>query len=409
MTSWADLLRLDWEDSMEPKTGITRRSFLKYAANFALGAGIAHVAAADEAEDSSTGGRERTEEVRGRMVYRKLGRTGIMISVIAGGGMPAALYPRALELGINYWHKLGNWKPPEALISCPRESFYCDMVIDSLDEEKALQQFESGLAKSGLEMIDFFKVHSLYRGEADIEGQPGVLRAFEKLKEEGKTRWLAVSQHSNVGEVLTACIESGRFDAIQLPYNPLRAEEVEKVLALAKTHDVGVLAMKPMMGGSAGWAQEGEWKDKLNAFFADNRSIAQALVRYCLAAEGMAAAIPLIRNSEQLEEVAAAVQEPITRAEAEGLAMFASAGRATCRMCGRCEDVCPKGIALADIFRYQMYCRDYGDQEHAYHLYASLPSDRLAITCDGCRRCEAACPYGLPVASRLREAHAMLA
>jgi len=394
---------------MESKTGITRRSFLKYTANFALGAGIAHVMAADQTEAASTRGRERTEGARGKMVYRRLGRTGITISVIAGGGMPEALYPRALELGINYWHKLGNWKPPEVLISCPRESFYCDMVIDSLEEERALQQFESGLAKSGLKMIDFFKVHSLYRSEADIEGKPGVLRAFEKLKKEGKTRWLAISQHSNVGEVLTACIESGRFDAIQLPYNPLRAEEAEKVLTLAKTRDVGVLAMKPMMGGSAGWAQEGEWKDKLNAFFPENRSIAQALVRYCLAAKGMTAAIPLIRNFEQLEEVAAAVQKPITRTEAEGLAMFASAGPISCRMCGRCEAVCPKGIALADIFRYQMYCRDYGDQEHAYHLYASLPSDRLAARCDGCRRCEAACPYRLPVVSRLREAHAMLA
>jgi len=255
-----------------------------------------------------------------------------------------------------------------------------------------------------------FKVHSLYRTADDIKNEPGVLNAFEKLKTVGKTRWLAISQHSNVGEVLTACIESGRFDAIQLPYNPLATEEAAKVIALAESRDVGVLAMKPMMGGPSNWTQEGEWKEKLKTFFPDNRSIAQALIRYCLAAKGITAAIPLIRSFEQLDEVAAAVQKPLTRAEAQGLMLLGSAaGPASCRMCGRCEAVCPRGIALADIFRYEMYCRDYGDLEHAYHLYASLPADRAAGRCDGCGRCEAACPHRLPVVSRLREAHVMLA
>lgn len=162
---------------METKSGMSRRRFLRRVADTAVGAGLAYAGAIDGARaaqkktppPSEPPGAARhpppsrfaaaepppAEEVRGKMTYRRLGRTGIMVSVIAGGGMPDALYPRGVELGINYWHKLGNWKPTEAITSRPRESLYCDMVIDSLDEEQALQQFEAGLARYG------------YRGEPD--------------------------------------------------------------------------------------------------------------------------------------------------------------------------------------------------------------------------------------------------
>ena len=394
---------------MGTKSGMTRRRFLRRVADIAVGAGLAYAGAIDEARAAQET-RPPAEQVRGKMTYRRLGRTGIMVSVIAGSGMPDALYPRAVELGINYWHKLGNWRPTEAITSRPRESFYCDMVIDSLDEEQALQQFEGGLAKSGLEHIDFFKVHSLYRSGDDIKGQPGVLRAFEKLREEGKVRWLAVSQHSRVGEVLSACIESGLFDAIQLPHNPLMAKEVGEVIALAEARDVGVLAMKPLMGGEARWATVGEEvKETLKPYLPDNKSTAQALLRYALAPKGLAAAVPLIRNFEQLEEAVAAVQKPLTRAQMAGLEVLANAvGVGYCRMCGRCEEACPQGVALSHIFRCRMYAGDYGDLDHASRLYASLPADRSASRCDDCGRCEAACPYGRPVVSSLREAHAML-
>lgn len=390
---------------------ISRRAFLARAAGAAAGAGLGLGLAARELRGASSHSQSQADEQPGgRMSHRRLGRTGVMISIIAGGGMPEALFPRAIEAGINYWHAVGYWKPPKALTSMPRDSFYCDMVIDHLEEEKAIEQFEAGLAKSGLEMVDFFKIHSRYRTPEEIKEQPGVLRAFEKLKREKKTRWLAVSQHSNIGEVLSACIESGFFDAIQPSYNPALEQEVGAVIDLAKKHDVGVIAMKAMMGGPDQWASGEQWRDSLEPYLRSSRDVAQALIRYALARDGVTAVVPGVRSFEELEQALAAARAPLsTREEAALTALAGAVGGNYCRMCGRCEAACPRGIALADIFRYQMYWRDYGDMERAVGLYAELPAERGAAGCDGCGNCRDACPYGRPVMPLLREAHTMLA
>jgi len=396
---------------MKSRSEISRREFLARTAGAAVGVGLGlDLARGGVGSISTPVHAGEGEEVRGDMRYRRLGRSGAMVSVIAGGGMPQALYPTAIEAGINYWHKLGNWRPPEALTSLPRESFYCDMVIDHLEEDKATEQFESGLAKSGLEMIDFYKVHSLYRNPEAIKERPGVLKAFEKLKKQGKTRWLAVSQHSNTGPVVSACIESGLFDAIQISYNPALEEESRELLALAKRHDVGVIAMKAMMGGPDRWAAGGEWEKKVGPHLGDGHSVAQGLLRFALSAEGIAAAVPKLANFDQLTDALAAAKRPPTAREMSALTAFGRAvGASYCRMCGRCEEACPKGIPLADIFRYHMYWRDYGEMEYASHLYAGLARERSAVGCDDCGRCQRACPHGRQVASLLREAHTTLA
>ena len=396
---------------MESRSEISRREFLARAAGAAVGVGLGlGLAQAGVRGVSTPAHAGEGADVRGEMRYRRLGRSGVMVSVIAGGGMPEALYPRAIEAGINYWHKLGNWRPPEALTSLRRDSFYCDMVIDHLEEDKATEQFESGLEKSGLEMIDFFKVHSLYRNPEAIEERPGVLKAFEKLKKQGKTRWLAISQHSNTGPVISACIESGLFDAIQISYNPALEEESRELLALAKAHDVGVIAMKGLMGGPDRWAAGGDWEKKVGPHLGDGHSIAQGLLRFALAAEGMTAVVPNLANFDQLSDALAAAARPLTDKETAALTAFGGAvGASYCRMCGRCEGACPKGIRVAEIFRYQMYWRDYGEMEHASHLYAGLPAEESAVGCDDCGRCRGACPHGRQVPSLLREAHTMLA
>ena len=396
---------------MKSRSQISRRDFLARTAGAAIGVGLGLDLAQRGLGGALTSAHAAEgEEVRGEMRYRRLGRSGVIVSVIAGAGRPETLYPRAIAGGINYWHKLGNWKPPEVLASLPRESFYCDMVIDHLEEDKAIEQFESGLAKSGLEMVDFFKVHSLYQDPGSIKQHPGVLKAFEKLKKQGKTRWLAISQHSNTGPVISACIESGLFDAIQISYNPGLEEECRELLALAKAHDVGVIAMKGLMGGPDRWAAGGDWEKKVGPHLGDSHSVAQGLLRFALAAEGMTAVVPKLANFDQLNDALAAAKRLLTAKEVTALTVFGGTiGASYCRMCGRCEETCPKGIRLAEIFRYQMYWRDYGEMERASHLYAGLLAEKSAAGCDDCGRCQGACPYGRQVASLLREAHTMLA
>lgn len=179
------------------------------------------------------------------------------------------MHERAYELGINYWHKVGNFEHPgpEFFKGKDRDSFYCDMVIDTLDKDGAIAQFEWGLKQSGLEMIDFMKVHSLYSDPKDIKKKSGIFKAFDSLKKQGKTRFLSVAQHYKTAEILAACIESGFFDAIQPNFNVYSPPEMFDLIGFAEKQDVGIICKKVLAGGARNWQRNPERRRRVEQEF----------------------------------------------------------------------------------------------------------------------------------------------
>ena len=360
------------------------------------------------------------------MPYRTLGRTGIQASVINSDELPEeSMYRLAIEAGVNYWHKMGRWGAPDIFTKLDRDSFFCDLTIDSIEKDGAIGEFERGLKKSGLSVIDGFKVHSVYDYPGDIMSKSGILQAFETLKKQGKTRFLMLSQHRNVVEIMEAAIDSDLFDVIQVPVHPLmpqdyflkekkfreyQQEDYLAVIRKASDRGIGITSMKTVVGGPKNWEKIPGFRQKISRYLPNTDDIATALIHWTISVPGVKTFASSMKSYEMFYSNIRAAGGRLSDREAKGVKRFAELlNRSVCRMCGVCEKRNRGGVAVSDILRYSLYCASYGLREEARSLYAALPrSSRVDAVRDlGCY--EQACPYGLPVAEMLGEAHALLA
>ena len=73
-------------------------------------------------------------------------------------------------------------------------------------------------------MIDLYQLHSV-GSLADLErvlAPGGAYDALVEARAAGKIRWLGLTGHSR--EVILKAIETGRFDTVQFPFNPIETE-----------------------------------------------------------------------------------------------------------------------------------------------------------------------------------------
>ncbi len=392
---------------MNERENISRREFLQgsvvKAGVVALGAGALGTSVLRVHGEEPPASAPPPHATMPKLKHRRLGRTNIDVSEIVGasdGLGDFMLFMQAWNSGVNYFHKsdrvFGNPRQREVLAK-NRDRMYLDVVIDNLDEQGAYNEFEGKRNRVGSDYVDFFKVHSTWKTVEDFQTKRGVLAAYDRLKKEKKVRWLALSKHgANTPAVLTAAMESGMFDAIQ-PAVP-DAGDFQKVLQVAKKHDVGVICMK---SGAALKSKRPEL-----AKIGDPNKPFQTYLRYLLSLDGVTAVVSQIQNFEQMRENYGASGNPMQKSEVESLTQaFARApiNYRDCITCGQCY------AEVADIMRHRMYAEDNGDWTTARTYYEQLPAawKRIIATSEGITA--GTCPYGLPLAAELQQAHRWLA
>lgn len=342
-----------------------------------------------------------------KVKHRRLGRTKIDIAEIAAPSIgDPVMFNLAVNAGVNYFHKaegtFSNARNREVLLK-DRERFYLDVVIDSLEEDKAYEEFEWRRRAIGSEYVDFYKVHSSWATVEDFKTKRGVLAAYDRLKKEKKVRWLALSKHNpNTFEVLMAALESGLFDAIQPAVLPI--DKFQQVLKLAKDKGAGVICMKTGAGAQGKRPEFTKYGDPDKPF--------RTYYRYLLSLDGVTSIVSAYKNFDQMRENFSASGDPMTKTEVEAITLAllnAPRSHRDCITCGECRGACPDGLAVDDIMRYRVYAEDHGDWQEARQHYAALPAHWKAIVAAPDAIPADACPYGLSVAAELRAAHRWLA
>jgi hypothetical protein len=254
-------------------TRLKRRSFLKWGA-----AGLAGIAV--NPVSGARGGDRRDpspDPQKKDMIVRTLGRTGLKLPVVSLGVMNSNspdLIRAALDRGIvmldtahGYQGGTNEVVIGQVIKGRPRDSFVVATKVPAPGRDRKtgaipadakaepfLEMFNLSLERLGLEYVDILYQHNvLARDQVFFEP---VLMALQKIKKEGRARWIGVTTHGNEPEVIRAAVEAKVHDVVLSAYNFRQdhRDEVRKAVAEAAAAGVGIVAMKTQAG--AFWDKE---------------------------------------------------------------------------------------------------------------------------------------------------------
>lgn len=329
------------------------------------------------------------------MEKRRLGRTGIMATPISFGALPmqrcameeaGEVLIAALDAGINFFDSARAYTDSEAKIGryiAGRRSEYA-LATKSMARTKAAmaKDIELSLATMQTEYIDIYQMHNVKTEQEwdTVMAPDGALAALKEAQAAGKIRHIGITSH-NV-DMLIRAVKTGEFSTVQVPFNCVEQRAMQDLFPLARTHDVGMIVMKPLGGG-----------------LIDQVDLA---LRFVLQEAGVVA-IPGMDRVEHIRENLAAAQNfrPLTIAENDKLASIATElGANFCRRCGYCMP-CAVGIDIPQMFIFQLQYNRYGLKTAIPERYKGQAVK--ASACIECGECEERCPYNLPIRERMHQ------
>jgi aryl-alcohol dehydrogenase-like predicted oxidoreductase len=117
-------------------------------------------------------------------------------------------------------------------------SIYRSLKADSLEEE-----LNNSLRRLGVETIDLYQIH-WPNPEAEIEEG---WEALARFREQGKIRWIGVSNFSV--EQMKRAQKIASITSLQPPYSMLRRDVEKEILPFALANGIGVINYSPMVSG----------------------------------------------------------------------------------------------------------------------------------------------------------------
>ncbi|XHH07809.1 MAG: aldo/keto reductase [Candidatus Bathyarchaeia archaeon] len=207
------------------------------------------------------------------MEFRELGKTGFKVSVIGLGveylkkasvREASELFILALEEGVNYFDLV--WTLPniieglkEALAATKKQPVLAFHLGSCLQEGRYKRSRDPAQCEAYLtKLLDYLNLDSApiinihYVASMDIWKEvkrKGIVALAQKLKTEGTAQAVGVSTHEP--EVIKLAVQSGLVDCVMHQVNVANHfyTSRDEALLLCQDKGVGVVAMKPLVGG----------------------------------------------------------------------------------------------------------------------------------------------------------------
>ena len=123
------------------------------------------------------------------------------------------------------------------------------LYTEEATEDAFLNKVDASLKNLGLDYVDIYYHHNVVKSSRVMEP---ILKALEKVKKEGKARFVGVTTHMNEPEVIHAAVDSKVYDVILTSYNFQQKHyaEVRNAIARAAQAGIGIVGMKAIRGGN---------------------------------------------------------------------------------------------------------------------------------------------------------------
>ena len=386
----------------------SRRKFILTAGAGLVATGVtiaAQRALSDEAAPPQT-----PSKVTIKAQYRKLGRTGKLVSKIGVGtaslSTPAVL-DHAIDLGLNYIdtaHCYMDGRSEKTLGKILKRRR--DEVVlttkwhpgPTATKKQMLNSLDTSLRRLNCDHVDCVLVHSVK--SVDRIQNPEVFEAFHAAKKAGKVSHLGMSSHSPAMiEVIREAIRLKLYDVVLLKYSYMAYPEVGKLIDELYAANIGVTVMK---------TRDGARHTSLEAFNQDDGFVASAL-RWASSNPKIASTVISANSFDDINLFARVAGQAVTQRDLKTLDQYARRfDQIQCRWCGDCGPACPADVPVWEVDRAAMYFDRYNEERRGMNLYAAMKSPASAcITCSA--PCEDACSHKLPIRNQMMEAHDLLA
>ena len=402
------------------------------------------------------------------MNYRRLGKTGLMVSEVGFGGEwltertpdeARGLLVYVASRGVNIvdcWmsdpevrSKLGDaiegnrdhwiiqghigstWEEtpldPETYkgprVDLEGEAVTRGQYVRTRDVEKVRAAFEDLLNRLHTDHIELGMIHYVDDPAelTDMLAGTPFMAYVRELKTAGIIGHIGISTHSP--EVARLAAESGEIEMIMFSLNPAfdllpAACDVEK---LFEPIDDELKGMDPFRAELYALCEREDVGITVMKPFAGGRLLSEAdspfgvaltpvqCVHYCLTRPAVASVLGGYATKEQADESLA--YETASADEKDYASVLAGAPKhayfGQCTYCGHCAP-CAAGIdiALVNKFYDLAVLQDEVPPSVKAH-YEALPA--TADACVGCCACETRCPFGVPIATRMQQAAALFA
>ncbi len=113
-------------------------------------------------------------------------------------------------------------------------------------QEKIITSLEGSLERAKTDYFDILMCPHGANCPEEVQ-IPEIYETFEKLKKDGKVRFLGVSTHNDPAGVLRAATETGRYDICMCAYNIVNGGYMEDAIRKAYGSGMGIIAMKAAM------------------------------------------------------------------------------------------------------------------------------------------------------------------